>query len=151
MARYRKPFPVDVLTPEGRLCAVEAVSVVFPASDGLVGILGGHGALLTLMGAGPLTVEQFQGPVREYYVAGGFAHVRDGMLTILAEECNALKDMDREAAWEEIQRARALPAETDEELARREERLAIARMKFNVVQKYLKRTRRPARVHTEIE
>ena len=151
MARYRKPFPLEVLTPEGRLRAAEVVSVVFPASDGLVGVLGGHGPLLTLMGAGPLTIEELQGRTHEYYVAGGFAHVRDGALTILAEECAALEDIDREAAWQEIEQARALPAETDEELARREQRLTVARTKFSVVQKYLKRTRRPGSLRGAIE
>lgn len=151
MARYRKPFPFEVLTPQGRLCAIEAVSAVFPASDGLVGVLGGHGPLVALMGAGPLTVQQLQGPTHEFYVAGGFAHVRDGALTILAEECARLEDMDREAAWEEIERARALPAETDEEVARRDQRLAVARIKFSVVQKYFRRSRKPTPIHQELD
>ena len=103
------------------------------------------------MGAGPLTIEELQGRTHEYYVAGGFAHVRDGALTILAEECAALEDIDREAAWQEIEQARALPAETDEDLARREQRLTVARTKFSVVQKYLKRTRRPGSLRGAIE
>jgi F-type H+-transporting ATPase subunit epsilon len=141
MAEYRRPFPFELLTPDGRLCAVEAVSAVLPASDGLLGVLGGHAPLVTMMGAGPLIVHELKGPVHEFYVAGGFAHVRDGALTIVAEEAAPLEEMDREAAWEEIRRARALPAETDEEVARRDQRLAVARTKFSVVQKYYKRTR----------
>jgi len=151
MARYRRPFPCEVLTPDGRVCAIEAVSAVFPASDGLVGVLGGHAPLVAMVGAGPLVVQELKGPVHEYYVAGGFAHVRDGALTILAEECIRLEDADREAAWEEIRRARALPAETDEEVVRRDQRLAVARTKFAVVQKYYQRSRRPAGLRLDLD
>ena len=59
--RYQKRFELEVLTPEGRACFTEAVSVVFPASDGLVGVLGRRGPMVALMGAGPLTVQQADG------------------------------------------------------------------------------------------
>lgn len=142
--KYRRPFQADVLTPEGRLCSMEVTSAVFPASDGLVGVLGGRGPMVALVGAGPLDLHPLRGDVAEYYVAGGFAHMLDNHLVVLAEECQRLADLDREEVWEEIQRARRLPMETDEQVRRREERIAVARTKFALVQRYLRRTQGPA-------
>lgn len=147
--RYRRPFRLEVVTPEGRLCSLEVVSAVFPASDGLVGVLGGHGPMVAMVGAGPLTLRELGGDVQEFYVAGGFAHVESDSMRLLAEECTPLADLDREAAWEEIQRARALPAETAEEIERRRQRLTVAQTKFNVAQKYFKRTQQTVPVEDD--
>ena len=70
--KYRRPFQVEVLTPGGRLCSMEAESAVFPASDGLVGVLGGRGPMVALVGAGPLNIREHRGEMHEFYVAGGF-------------------------------------------------------------------------------
>jgi F-type H+-transporting ATPase subunit epsilon len=140
---FRRRFQVEVLTPEGRLCSVEAESARFPASDGLVGVLGGRGPMVALVGAGPLTIGLPDGAAKEYYAAGGFAHMLDNVLVFLAEECTALSDLDREEVWEEITRARALPAETDEEVRRRDERVTVARIKFSLVQAYHRRGKGP--------
>ena len=134
--RYQKRFEFEVLTPEGQACFTEAVSVVFPASDGMVGVLGRRGPMVALMGAGPLTVKQADGDDLEFYVAGGFAHSRSGLLTLTAEECIPIAELSRDEAWREIERARALPTRTTEELDRRQMRLDIARAKFNLAQRY---------------
>ncbi len=120
--KFRRRFQVEVLTPEGRLCSAEAESAQFPAADGLVGVLGGRGPMVALVGAGPLTIRLPDGAAHEYYVAGGFAHMMDNVLVLLAEECTALSDLDREEVWEEITRARALPVDTKEEADRRDAR-----------------------------
>ena len=140
---FRRRFQVEVLTPEGRLCSVEAEGAQFPASDGLVGVLGGRGPMVALVGAGPLTIRLPDGQEYEYYVAVGFAHMLDNVLVLLTEECSLLGDLDREQVWEEITRARALPADTDEEVRRRDQRVAVARTKFALLQAYVKRGQAP--------
>ena len=138
--RYQKRFEFEVLTPEGRVCFIEAVSVVFPASDGMVGVLGRRGPMVALMGAGPLTVKPAEGDDLEYYVAGGFAHSRSGLLTLTAEECVPIAELSRDEAWREIERARAMPTRTTEELDRRQVRLDVAHVKFNLAQRYYRQT-----------
>ena len=131
---YRKQFYCDVLTPEKRLCSASTVSVVFPSSDGQVGILGGRAPMVARVGAGPLTVFLPDESQASYYIAGGFAQMREDRLTILAEECIPVEQISRDSAWNEIQKAKARPATTRDEVAERAEAIRIARVKFRLSQ-----------------
>lgn len=63
----------------------EADSVVFPAEDGLVGILPGHAPLAAVLGTGPLTIRK--GPEsKKVRISGGVAYMNQNVLTILAEK-----------------------------------------------------------------
>jgi len=134
MPPYRKPFRCEILTPTGRRCACDAVSVVFPAMDGQYGVMGGRTPLVTMLGAGVLSVEPVSGDPREFFMAGGFATVRENTLIILADDCEDASEIDREEAWEAIAQARAMPGETDEEFELRCEALDVARKRFALVQ-----------------
>jgi len=128
-----------VLTPDGPLCAKETVSVVLPTSDGQMGILGGRAAVVARVGAGPLTLYKADESEHCFFIAGGFAQMRDDRLTILAEECLPIAKLNREAAWREIQEARRRPARTQEEYADRAEAVHVARVKFRLSQEGLGR------------
>ena len=141
MPPYKRPFHCDILTPLGSLCACDAVSVVFPALDGQYGVMGGRTPLVTMLGAGVLSVEPTGGDFLEFFLSGGFATVRDSRLTILADECQAVSEIDREHAWEAITRARAMARETQEEFELRNEALETARKRFSLVQKKGKKKR----------
>ena len=134
MVDYRKQFQCDVLTPEKRLCSVSTVSVVFPSSDGQVGILGGRAPMVARVGAGPLTVFLPDESRECYYIAGGFAQMREDRLTILAEECIPVEQLDGEKAWDEIRKAKAREATTRDEIAERSEAIRVARVKFRLSQ-----------------
>jgi len=135
MAPYKRPFRCEVHTPQGSRCACEAVSVVFPATDGQYGVMGGRTPLVTMLGMGVLTIEPVEGELQEFFLAGGFATVRENTLIVLAHECENVKEIDREEAWEAIADARAMPDETEEEFEARAEALELARKRFALVQK----------------
>ena len=80
-----RTFRCRVLTAEESFLDVEAVSAIFPAADGMVGVLPGRLPLVAALGAGRVTVRR---PGRQYriVVEGGAAHLRDNVLTILAEK-----------------------------------------------------------------
>ena len=120
------------------MVAGEAVSAVFPAPDGLVGVLGGRGPLVVLLGSGPLTLRELGGGESVYFVSGGFARFNDNVLTLLTEECVPVHEIDPEATWQEIERAQQLPRETPEQAEMREEALQAAREKFRLAQKHRK-------------
>ncbi len=81
-----RTFHCTVVTPEGKALEVDAVSAVFPAYDGQVGILPGHAPLLTQLGIGLLRVTADDGAKSALYVDGGFAQVVDNRLTLLTEQ-----------------------------------------------------------------
>jgi len=134
-AAYRRAFRYELFTPEGPAGSDQAVSAIFPAADGQVGVLAGRGPLACLLGAGALTIETLQGQRREYFVSGGFAQVRENLLTVLAEQCQPVDQIDPEDAWAELQEALKLPTRTDQERAWREEAVGAARKKFDLVQR----------------
>jgi len=135
MAPYKRPFHCEILTPLGSRCACDAVSVVFPAMDGQYGVMGGRTPLVTMLGAGVLSIEPVKGDTLEFFLSGGFATVRENTLVVLANECEIASEIDREAAWEAISTARAMADDTNEEFELRNEALEIARKRFALVQK----------------
>lgn len=137
-----RTFHCEVLTPEGRYYAADVRMVVFPAADGLVGILPGRAPLVAELGAGMLTITAPGGEKDEYYLARGFAQVREDTMTILADECLPLAEIDPEQAWDEIESARAMPQDTPGAVARRGRLLDAARTKFRLAQKHRSRLKR---------
>ena len=142
VTQYRKPFRLEVLAPSGPVCRDEAVSVIFPAVDGEIGVLGGRAPMIARVGAGRLVVGAPEGRQRTYFLTGGFAQVRDDFMTILAEECVPVEELDPEHAWGELQQAKQLPVADPTQRALRQQSLAIARARFNLAQEASKRRQR---------
>jgi F-type H+-transporting ATPase subunit epsilon len=140
MVSYYREFRCDVITPEGSVFTGELTAARFPAQDGLVGVLGGRGPLVMLLGSGPFSIRQTSGEEALYFVAGGFARFQNNALTILAEQCQLVRDIDPEEAWKDIVKAQGLPLETPEQKQIREESLEAARNKFNMAQRYKQET-----------
>ena len=135
MGESGKRLRCELLTPDGPVAEADAVSVTFPAPDGLVGVLPGRAAMVAQIGHGPLTLHPPAGDVREFFVAGGYLRVRDDAVRVLAEECVPVERLDRDAAWDAVQAAYELPAATEEQETRRAALLAKARSRFNLVQR----------------
>jgi len=76
---------VRLVSAEKEVFKGDAVSVVAPAWDGMVGILPGHAAFITLLGHGEFTVDLPGGGSNRYYVAGGVLKVEGNALTALVE------------------------------------------------------------------
>jgi len=81
-----KTFRCRVMTSAEEFLDVAATSAIFPAADGMVGVLPGRAPLMARLGAGRLTVHR---PGRRYrlFVNGGLAQLKDDELTILARRC----------------------------------------------------------------
>ena len=133
----QKTFCFEALTPSGRVCSVDALSVVFPAEDGQVGVLAGRAPLVAMMGVGRMDIETAEGNELHYFIAGGFAHVRENAMTILAEECTPLDALNAEEAWDELQTARKIKPEDEREEAVRRQLVETARVKFNFIEPFV--------------
>ncbi len=145
-SQYNRSFKLELVTPHGRVATMDAYSVVFPASDGQVGVLAGRAPVAAIVGAGGLVADTVEGKRVEYFVAGGFANMTGDYLTILAEQCAPVGDIDREQAWGELEAARKLPYGP-----RREVAVETARARFDLVQRHLSRTGQIARERHDLE
>jgi F-type H+-transporting ATPase subunit epsilon len=81
------PLHFELVTPERAVLSTDAHMVVVPGSEGDMGILGGHAPVMTTIRDGEILV--YSNPttvVQRITVAGGFAEVNEGGLTVLAEQ-----------------------------------------------------------------
>jgi F0F1-type ATP synthase epsilon subunit len=140
MAKDR-PFRCEIMTPQETVCDEQTVGVTFRAVDGDMGVLANRSPLVAKMGAGRLLVERPDGDDRAYYASGGFAHMRDNVLTVLAEDCVPLAKLDPEEIWDELQRVRDWPVETDRQRQQKADALEAVREKFRLAQQERRRQR----------
>ena len=78
-------FRLSVLTPERTVFdgAVEYVEV--PGTEGYMGVLAHHAALVTALASGVLKVRKHGGAEEQWNVSGGFFEVSDNRATVLAD------------------------------------------------------------------
>jgi F-type H+-transporting ATPase subunit epsilon len=72
-----------VLTPERQLVDEMVLEVTAPGAYGQIGVLPNHASLVTSLEAGTLSYKTAQGEKR-LTIDGGFAEVRDDVMTVLA-------------------------------------------------------------------
>jgi F-type H+-transporting ATPase subunit epsilon len=78
------PLQVQITTPEKLVFEKEAEYAEIPGKDGYMGILPGHAALLSELGAGELKLT-VAGKVESFTVGGGYVEVRDDKVRVLAD------------------------------------------------------------------
>lgn len=115
-----------VVTPERTWLDELVDSVVIPAYDGELGVLPGHTPLIARLGYGELRTRAGDS-VNRYYVDGGFAQVRDDVVTVLTHRAVPSAQIDAAAASKELERAEEKKAVTDHEFADKQRAVARAR------------------------
>jgi len=129
-----RSFTLEVSTPESAPRRLEAGSVVFPASDGMVGVLAGRAPLVAVLAAGTVSVSLADGGSESYFVSGGFARVHEGGMAILADQFVPAGSLDPDLARQELAQARAMPARTDPQHSARAKAVQAAGRKLALAQ-----------------
>ena len=91
------PLSVEILTPNRLLLQDEADELNLPATDGYLGILPGHVALLTNLGLGQLMLRK-DGQQRYLTVFQGYMEVSEDKVTVLAEIAEDMAEIDPQRA-----------------------------------------------------
>jgi F-type H+-transporting ATPase subunit epsilon len=84
-------FMLEVATPERLFVREEATEAQIPAANGYVGILPGHAALLSELGAGELSYST-GGLRRSIHVEGGWLEVSNNQARVLANTAQQPQD-----------------------------------------------------------
>ena len=106
---------LEIVTVEEKIFDDQVNMVVAPGSEGVLGILPQHTALLTALTYGELRVKKDGEPDQFYAIGGGFMEVQPHQVVVLADAAERVDEIDLERA--EAARKRA------------EERLAQAKGK----------------------
>lgn len=88
MATY---FDLAILTPEKTVFEGQVEYVEVPGTEGYLGVLAHHAALVTGLAAGTLKVREAGGAEKAYHVDGGFFEVGHNRATVLADKVTAGK------------------------------------------------------------
>ena len=120
-----------VVTPERTLFDSVVDFVALPLYDGELGVLPGRTPLIGRLGYGELRTRE-GATTRRYFVDGGFAQVRDNVVTVLTDRAIPAADLDASAATHELEQAQTRRAETDLEHDEKDKAVARARAKIRV-------------------
>lgn len=129
------PIECSVITPERQVLSTSATAVVFPAHDGLVGILNGRAPLLCELGTGVLRVDSTEGGTKEVFIDAGFAQVLNNEVTILTERAELAENISRSAAEKALSEAEALPAHDEASVGARQKAIARAKTQVSIAKK----------------
>jgi F-type H+-transporting ATPase subunit epsilon len=87
----------DLVSPEQLLLSEDADMVTIPGSEGEMGVMAGHEAVITTLRPGFITVTGAKDNPR-FIVFGGFAEVTQTKVTVLAEEAIPASGLDARIA-----------------------------------------------------
>ena len=126
-----KQLHVVVVTPEKTLFDETVDFVALPLYDGELGVLPGRAPLIGRLGYGELRTKRDEA-VERYYVDGGFAQVRDNIVTVLTNRALTNDAIDPGAAARELEQAQEKVAHSDQEFAEKQKAVARSRAMLRV-------------------
>src|SRR5690348_14146665 len=97
---------LELVTPEKIAWSAPADFVVLPAFEGEMGVLPGHQSFLVQLKAGEVRVTD-KAEVRRFAVSGGFAEVKQDVVSLFAETAEMAEQIDAERARQSLERAKA--------------------------------------------
>jgi F-type H+-transporting ATPase subunit epsilon len=120
-----------VVTPERTVLDERADFVALPLCDGELGVLPGRAPLIGRLGYGELRIRT-EGETSRYFIDGGFAQVRDNVVTVLTNRAIPLVDIHPAAVTQELEQANARRATTDFDQAEKAKAVARARAQLRM-------------------
>lgn len=123
-----------VVTPEKTLMDDVVDFVALPLDDGELGILPGRSPLIGRLGIGELRTRT-GGSTQRYMVEGGFAQVRDNVVTVLTNHALAADKIELGEATKDLELAQGKRGISDAEVAEKTKAVRIARTKLRLAGK----------------
>jgi F-type H+-transporting ATPase subunit epsilon len=101
-----------VVTPERALLDEPADFIALPLYDGELGVMPGRAPLIGRLGYGELRIRRGT-TTQRFFVDGGFAQVRDNVVTVLTGRAVRGEDIDPAAARRTLEETRPAAADPD--------------------------------------
>jgi F-type H+-transporting ATPase subunit epsilon len=124
--RSRNTLHVEVVTAERELYNGDANMVNAPGSEGQLGILPQHAALLAILKPGAMRI-QLGDAEEPLFISGGFLEVNNDTVTVLADTAEYAEEIDEARAEEARRRAQEHLEQATTEQERAEVLAAVER------------------------
>jgi len=95
----------DIVTQERTVFSQQVASVSLPGTEGRMGILPNHSALLTTLAFGEISVRHVDGEEEHFAIGGGYAEVQPDKVVVLADSAEQAEEIDLERAERARERA----------------------------------------------
>jgi F-type H+-transporting ATPase subunit epsilon len=102
----RTSFPVEVLTPEGKVFEDEVEMVSTRTTTGSIGVLANHAPLMAILEPTELRLYKSESEIVRFAQGEGYLQVVDNSALVLVEEAIAPDDIDRSAFESRLKEAR---------------------------------------------
>ncbi len=110
----RTSFPVEVLTPEGKVFEDEVEMVSTRTTTGSIGVLANHAPLMAILEPTELRLYKSDSDVVRFAQGEGYLQVVDNTALVLVEEAIAPDDIDSSAFEARLKEARDAVERADE-------------------------------------
>jgi F-type H+-transporting ATPase subunit epsilon len=110
----RSSFPVEVLTPEGKVFEDEVEMVSTRTTTGSIGVLANHAPLMAILEPTELRLYKSDSDVVRFAQGEGYLQVVDNSALVLVEEAIAPDEIDRSAFESRLKEAREAAERADE-------------------------------------
>jgi F-type H+-transporting ATPase subunit epsilon len=120
-----------VVTPEKTLFDETVDFVAMPLYDGELGVLPGRSPLIGRLGYGELRTSSEE-TVKRYFLDGGFAQVRDDVVTILTNRAVPAEDLNPASALADLEKASHTEALTEHDQSEKTKAVARSRAMLRV-------------------
>jgi F-type H+-transporting ATPase subunit epsilon len=110
----RNSFPVEVLTPEGKVFEDEVEMVSTRTTTGSIGVLANHAPLMAILEPTELRLYKSDSDVVRFAQGEGYLQVVDNSALVLVEEAIVPDDIDRPAFEARLKEARDAAERADE-------------------------------------
>jgi F-type H+-transporting ATPase subunit epsilon len=110
----RNSFPVEVLTPEGKVFEDEVQMVSTRTTTGSIGVLANHAPLMAILEPTELRLYKSDTDVVRFAQGEGYLQVVDNSALVLVEEAIAPDDIDHAAFETRVKEAREAAERADE-------------------------------------
>ena len=127
-------FQCTLVNPQKQLLDEELSYASIPANDGQLGVMHQRAPLMIKLGDGALRLDTASGQTHWYFVGGGFAQMKDNVLTLLAGEAVPVAEMDAQDAQAALKEAQARVTLTDDEFECTQRDLARARTMLQLLE-----------------
>ena len=109
------PMRLEIVTAERVLFEGEVETVVAPGSEGELGVLPHHAAVMAMLRSGELRY-RIGGDESYLSVTGGFMDIRGDHVVVLADAAEHVNEIDEDRAQEAMNRARERMASRGEDV-----------------------------------
>lgn len=128
-------FQCALVTPQKQVLDEPLTYASIPAWDGQIGIAPGRAALLVKLGDGVLRLDFDGGESRWFFLAGGFAQMKDNRLSLLTDEAVLADEIVREEVGKALEEATQLSAATLDQVEERRRRVSRARTLLHLAER----------------